>query len=226
MSKTPSGSRERLFPYTIFPEDELDNHGVLEDFPRETYDVVHIKIKVYFSQRMLELSHISRRRSIAQQQYQHLHAEELQLTISFLKDEGEESRAYSQIGRDDLELRDCIPEMLRTSFTCKRTREAKGYFAQRILELSRVGRRTIIAKMNYQRLRTEELQLTISIMEDEAEELQVRLTAIGYNETVAGRKFKLSSRGVNEADAGDDSDSASESSIESDSEYADNSSHD
>ncbi|OAX37152.1 hypothetical protein K503DRAFT_251407 [Rhizopogon vinicolor AM-OR11-026] len=129
---------------------------------------------------MLELSQVSRRSSIAQQQYQRLHAEELQLTISLLKDEGEDSQAYFQIGRDDLELRDYIPEMLRTSFICKRTREAKGYFAQRILELSWVGRRTIIAKMNYQRLRTEELQLTISIMEDEAEELQVRLNRMGF----------------------------------------------
>ncbi|OJA13826.1 hypothetical protein AZE42_00474 [Rhizopogon vesiculosus] len=42
---------------------------------------------------------------------------------------------------------------------------------QSMLKLSRVSRRTFAAQMKYQRLRTEELQLITSIMEDEAADL-------------------------------------------------------
>lgn len=44
-----------------------------------------------------------------------------------------------------------------------------------MLELSRISRRTFAAQMEYQRLRTEELRLIASIMEDEAEEAKARL---------------------------------------------------
>ena len=47
-----------------------------------------------------------------------------------------------------------------------------------MLELSRISRRTFAAQMEYQRLRTEELQLIASIMEDEAEEAKARLNRV------------------------------------------------
>jgi hypothetical protein len=45
-----------------------------------------------------------------------------------------------------------------------------------MLELSRVSRRTVAAKMEYQRLRTEELELITAIIRDEHEESKGHLT--------------------------------------------------
>jgi hypothetical protein len=47
-----------------------------------------------------------------------------------------------------------------------------------MLELSRISRRVFAAQKKYQRLRTEELRLITSIMEDEAEESKARLNGV------------------------------------------------
>lgn len=45
-----------------------------------------------------------------------------------------------------------------------------------MLELSRISRQTFAAKMEYQRLRAEELELITSLMKDEMEESQAHVT--------------------------------------------------
>ncbi|KAG1793489.1 uncharacterized protein HD556DRAFT_1443604 [Suillus plorans] len=67
------------------------------------------------------------------------------------------------------------PKLLLTTFTCDQPCDTEIYFNQRMLELSRISRRTFAAKMEYQRLRAEELELITSLMRDEMEESQAHL---------------------------------------------------
>ncbi|KAG1832345.1 hypothetical protein F4604DRAFT_1946058 [Suillus subluteus] len=66
---------------------------------------------------------------------------------------------------------------LFTSFTCHRPADSAVYFTERMLELSRVSHRTFAAKMEYQRLRAEELGLITAIIQDELEESRGHLRA-------------------------------------------------
>ncbi|KAG1723567.1 hypothetical protein EDB19DRAFT_1762909 [Suillus lakei] len=56
--------------------------------------------------------------------------------------------------------------------------EATNYLNQRMLELSRITRRAVAARMRYQRLRSHELDLIKSILEDETEVSQAQLKGI------------------------------------------------
>ncbi|KAG1780996.1 hypothetical protein EV702DRAFT_1250538 [Suillus placidus] len=86
---------------------------------------------------------------------------------------------YTLLEDDGLEDGEGFPikksKTLLTTFTSDRSADATIYFTKRMLELSRVSRQALAARMEYQRLRTEELGLITSIVHDELEESQSRL---------------------------------------------------
>ncbi|KAG1845033.1 hypothetical protein C8R48DRAFT_678255 [Suillus tomentosus] len=90
------------------------------------------------------------------------------------------SHRYSLLSDDGLDDCEDLPtkksKPLLTTYTYDRSSEAEIYFNQRMLELSRISRRAFAAKMEYQRLRTEELELMTSLLKDEMEESQGHLT--------------------------------------------------
>jgi hypothetical protein len=58
--------------------------------------------------------------------------------------------------------------------------EASRYLSEQMLELSRISRRTIAARVRYQRLRSHELDLIKSLLQDETELSQKTLTDIDF----------------------------------------------
>ncbi|KAG1749363.1 hypothetical protein EDB19DRAFT_1904878 [Suillus lakei] len=68
------------------------------------------------------------------------------------------------------------PKTLFTSFTCNCPADSAVYFMEHMLELSHISRWTFTARMEYQRLRTEELALITAIVHDELEESKGHLT--------------------------------------------------
>ncbi|KAG1839667.1 hypothetical protein DFJ58DRAFT_733256 [Suillus subalutaceus] len=68
------------------------------------------------------------------------------------------------------------PKTLLTLFTCDRPTDTAVYFTECMLQLSCVSCRTFAAKMEYQRLCTEELELITEIIWDELEEAKTHLT--------------------------------------------------
>ncbi|KAG1883458.1 hypothetical protein F4604DRAFT_1920662 [Suillus subluteus] len=67
-------------------------------------------------------------------------------------------------------------KMLFTLFTTKRPPDTAVYFTEHMLELSRVSRQTFAAKIEYQRLHAEELELITAIIRDELEESKGHVT--------------------------------------------------
>ncbi|KAG1859307.1 hypothetical protein F4604DRAFT_1930850 [Suillus subluteus] len=65
---------------------------------------------------------------------------------------------------------------LFTLFTTKRPPDTTVYFTERMLELSRVSRWTFATKIEYQHLRTKELELIMAIVWDELEESKGHVT--------------------------------------------------
>ncbi|KAG2062959.1 hypothetical protein BDR04DRAFT_1123586 [Suillus decipiens] len=87
----------------------------------------------------------------------------------------------SQVGdRDeDLDLPSKRLKTLQTTWNCTGLpSETSAYFNGRMLELSRVTRQAITARMQYQRIRYHELDLIKSILHDENELAQTQLIAV------------------------------------------------
>ncbi|KAG2359052.1 hypothetical protein BDR07DRAFT_1488711 [Suillus spraguei] len=87
----------------------------------------------------------------------------------------------SQVGdRDeDLDLPSKRLKTLQTTWNCTGLpSETSAYFNGRMLELSRVTRQAITARLQYQRIRYHELDLIKSILHDENELAQTQLIAI------------------------------------------------
>ncbi|KAG1741653.1 hypothetical protein EDB19DRAFT_1828007 [Suillus lakei] len=78
---------------------------------------------------------------------------------------------------EDLELPSNRVKTLITSWTYT-SPDVSDYFNERMLELSRITRRTIAARMRYQRLRSHELELIKSITDDELEQSKTQLNAV------------------------------------------------
>ncbi|KAG1842701.1 hypothetical protein C8R48DRAFT_678949 [Suillus tomentosus] len=84
-------------------------------------------------------------------------------------------------GRDqDYNLPSKRLKTLQTTWNCttEPSSEATQYLNQRMLELSRMTHRAIAARIRYQRLRSRELDLIKSILEDETEVSQSQLKGI------------------------------------------------
>ncbi|KAG2069820.1 hypothetical protein BDR04DRAFT_1118772 [Suillus decipiens] len=78
-------SHKRPHQYSLLPEDG----------PSDCKNIPTKKPKLLLTTCMLELSHISHQTFAAKMEYQHLHAEELELITSLMKDEMEESQIGS-----------------------------------------------------------------------------------------------------------------------------------
>ncbi|KAG1773360.1 hypothetical protein EV702DRAFT_1201053 [Suillus placidus] len=92
-------SHKRPHQYGLLPEDGPPD---CENFPMKKPKLLlttftcdrSSESEVYFNQRMLELSRISRQTFAAKMEYQRLRAKELELITSLMKDEMEESQAH------------------------------------------------------------------------------------------------------------------------------------
>ncbi|KAG1724155.1 uncharacterized protein EDB91DRAFT_1255372 [Suillus paluster] len=86
---------------------------------------------------------------------------------SLLEDDGLEDNGYFPTKRS---------KTLFTLFTCNCPADSAVYFMECMLELSCVSRWTFTTKMEYQRLRAEELSLIMAIVHDELEESKGHMT--------------------------------------------------
>ncbi|KAG1727297.1 hypothetical protein EDD22DRAFT_961272 [Suillus occidentalis] len=89
------------------------------------------------------------------------------LTISNNYSSCKRSYQYSLLPSDGLEVDEHVP-----------MKKSKLLLTSRMLELSHIGSQTFAAKLEYQRLHTEELELMASLTRDEMKESQVHLTKI------------------------------------------------
>ncbi|KAG1804197.1 hypothetical protein EV424DRAFT_1351376, partial [Suillus variegatus] len=110
-------------------------------------------------------------------------------TVVLMKSVGDSGRHKRPIQyglfRGGLHDEDCHPptKRLKTlqttwNFTPEPSSEATNYLNKRMLELSRITRRAIAARMWYQHLRSRELDLIKSILEDEQDLAQTQIKGI------------------------------------------------
>ncbi|KAG1724321.1 uncharacterized protein EDB91DRAFT_1255278 [Suillus paluster] len=115
-SATKHGPRKRPHQYSLLEDDGLEDNGY---FPTKRSKTLFTSFTcnrpadsaVYFTERMLELSCVSRRTFAAKMEYQRLCAEELSLITAIVHDELEESKGHMtqtdlQIGSLQNELYD------------------------------------------------------------------------------------------------------------------------
>ncbi|KAG1844503.1 hypothetical protein DFJ58DRAFT_802474 [Suillus subalutaceus] len=79
---------------------------------------------------------------------------------------------------EDLESPSKRVKILATTWTYTSPPDASNYMNKRMLELSRITRRAFAARIQFQRLRSHELELMKSLVDDEIEQVKTQINAI------------------------------------------------